>query len=60
MLEVFIAYLMVRYGNLDNTENLFASIITSQLLDSDPELDEKRASSIAIQVVFDIKSARMS
>ena len=51
---------MVRYGNLDDTENLFAGVITTQLLDADPELDEDSAATIAIHVVFDIKSARMS
>lgn len=60
MLEIFIAYLMVRYGNLVETENLFASIIFNQQLEADPELDEDNAAYIAVHFVSDIESARLS
>ena len=61
MLEVFIAYLMVLYGNLDDEEEmLFATILNNQLLDADPELNEEDAAYEALHFVSNIPGARMS
>ena len=61
VLEVFIAYLMVLYGNLDDEEELlFARILNNQLLDADPELNEEDAAYEALHFVMDILGARMS
>ena len=51
---------MVLYGNLDDNDMLFASIITIQQLEADLEMEEEDATYNAILIVFDIKSARMS
>ena len=61
MLEVFIVYLMVLYGNLDDEEELlFARILNNQLLDADPELTEEDAAYEALHFVSNIPGARMS